>query len=62
MSKSLFERGGVTYISNRYSEANDKYLKSYHPKQESKQIIQFDANNLYGYAVSKFLPTRSKID
>ena len=48
-------RGGVTYISNRYSKANNKYLKSYDPKQESKHII--DANNLYGYAMSKFLPS-----
>ena len=51
-------RGGVSYISNRYSKANNKYLKSYDPKQESKHIIYLDANNLYGYAMSKFLPTR----
>ena len=25
-------------------------------KQESRHIIYFDANNLYGYAMSKFLP------
>ena len=43
-------RGGVSYISNRYSKANNKYLKSYAPKQESKRIINLDANNLYGYA------------
>ena len=48
-------RGGVSYISNRYSKVNNKYLKSYDPKQESKHII--DASNLYGYAMSKFLPT-----
>ena len=32
-------------------------MKSYDPKQESKHIIYLDANNLYGYAMSKFLPT-----
>ena len=50
-------RGGVSYISNRYSKANNKYLKSYDPKQESKHIIYLDVNKFYGYAMSKFLPT-----
>ena len=49
-------RGGVSNISNRYSKANNKYLKSYDPKQELKHIIYLDANNLYGYAMSEFLP------
>ena len=49
-------RGGVSYISNRYSKASNKCLKSYDPKQESKHIY-LDANNLYGYATSKFIPT-----
>ena len=48
-------RGRVSYISNRYSNANNKYLKSYDPKQESIHIIYL--NNLHGYAMSKFLPT-----
>ena len=50
-------RGGVSCISNRYSKANNKCLKSFDPKQESKHIIYLDANNLYCYAMSKFLPT-----
>ena len=49
-------RGGISYISNRYSKRNNKYLKSYEPKQESKNIY-LDANNLYGCTMSKFLPT-----
>ena len=56
----FFEKGtrvGIFYISNRYSKANNKYLKFYDPKQESKHIIYLDANNLYAYAMSKFLPT-----
>ena len=32
-------RGGVSYISNRYSKLSNKYLKLYDPKQEPKHII-----------------------
>ena len=49
-------RGGVSYISDRYSKTNNKHFKLYEPKQESKHIY-LDANNLYGYAMSKCLPT-----
>ena len=49
-------RGGVSYISNRYSKTNNKYFKSYDQKQESKHITYLDANNLYGYTMPKFLP------
>ena len=54
----FFEKGmsgGVSYISNRYGKANNKYLKSYGPKQESKHIY-LDTNNLYGCAISIFFP------
>ena len=50
-------RGGISYISNRYSKANNTYFKSYDPKQESKHVIYLDANSLYGYAMSKCLST-----
>ena len=50
-------RGGVSYVSNKYSKASNKFLKSYDPKQKSKHIMYLDVNNLYGYAMSKFLPT-----
>ena len=45
-------RGGVSYISNRYSKANNMYLKFYNPKQESKHIIYLDMSNLCAYAMS----------
>ena len=39
-------------ISKRYSETNNnKYLKSYDPKQELKHIIFLDVNNLYTFYV-----------
>ena len=50
-------RGSISYISNRYSKANNKYLKSYDQKEEPNHIIYSDASNLYYYAMSKFLPT-----
>ena len=50
-------RGSVSYISKRYSETNNKYLKSYDQKQESKHILYLGTNNLYGYATSRFLLT-----
>ena len=51
------KRGGVSYISKRYSKNSNKYLKSYDPKQEAKYIIYLNTNNLCGYAKSKFPPT-----
>ena len=51
------KRGTISYISNIYGKANNKYLKSFNPKQELKHIIYLDVNNVYGYAMSKFLPT-----
>ena len=56
----LFEkdmRGGVSYVSNRYSKASNKYLKTYDPKQEFKHLIYLNANNLYGYIITYFFPT-----
>ena len=50
-------RSRVSYISKRYIKDNNKYLKSYDPKQESKNIIYFDANNLFGCAMSKVFTT-----
>ena len=50
-------RGEFSYISKRYSQANNIYLKVHDPKQESKHIIYLDVNNLYGYAMYKYLET-----
>ena len=50
-------RGGITHISKRYAEANNKYMKDYNPDKPSKFIQYLDANNLYGWAMSQSLPT-----
>ena len=42
-------RGGISYIANRHGKANNKYMKNYNE----------NANNLYGYAMSQYLPNEN---
>ena len=50
-------RGGITHISKRYAEANNKYMKNFNERKPSTFIQYLDANNLYGWAMSQKLPT-----
>ena len=52
-------RGGMSVISHRKSEANNKYMKSYDPQKPSKYITFLDANSLYPWAMNHYLPYRS---
>ena len=48
--------GGVSYFANRYGNANNKYMREYDEKVPS-MYMYLDANNLYGWVMSQYLPT-----
>ena len=49
-------RGGICHSIQRYAKVKNKYMKSYNNNEESSYIQYLDANNLYGWAMSKNLP------
>ena len=49
-------RGGIYHSIHRYARANNKYMKNYNNNEESSYIQYLDANNLYGWAMSKNSP------
>ena len=51
-------RGGIATISHRHTKANYEYMGTeFEPTKDSTFISDLDANNLYGWVMSKQLPT-----
>ena len=51
-------RGRISYIAKRYAKANNKYMCDYESNKQSTFITYLDKNNLYGWAMSEYLPYR----
>lgn len=60
-------RGGIVQCSHRYAKANNRYMPqrdvndclsylSYKSDEDTQYLIYLDANNLYGLALSQYLP------
>ena len=49
-------RGGMCQALDHYKTANNKYMKNYDKNIESSFLQNLDANNLYGWAMTKTLP------
>ena len=52
-------RGGISMVSKRYAKANNPYVKEHDVGKPNTCIQYLDANNLYGWAMSKALPKGS---
>ena len=50
------KRDGISYKVNRDGKANNEFMKNYGQKAPSKYIMYLDANNLYSWAMSQYLP------
>ena len=49
-------RGGISDICKKLSKSNNKHKGNYDANKESKYITYLDANNLYGWTMSQYLP------
>ena len=49
-------RGGISMVSKRHAKANNPLISDYDESKPNSYIMYLDANNLYGWAMSKPLP------
>ena len=50
-------RGGISQAIHKYATANNKYMKKFNKRVVSTFQHYLDANNLYGWAMCKKVPT-----
>ena len=50
-------RGGISFIGKRHSKANNPMVPDFDEKKPTTFVTYLDANNLYGWAMCKPLPT-----
>ena len=57
----MFERGirgGITQVVRKYAAVNNPHMRDkFDPNEDTTYLQYLDANNLYGWAMSKPLPT-----
>ena len=49
-------RGGMCQATHKYIKANNKYMNNSDANHETSYLQYLDANNLYGWSMSKKLP------
>ena len=49
-------QGGICQAIHHYETSNNKYMRNYNKNVVSSYLQYLDANNLYGWAISKKLP------
>ena len=49
-------RGGICHSIHQYAKAYNNYMKDCDKNKESRYLQYWDANNLYGWAMSQKLP------
>ena len=52
-------RGGISQISKRFARTNNNKCRNFDPLKPKTHLIYLDANNLYGWAMSQYLPTHN---
>ena len=54
------KRGGLCFVGiKRYAQANNPYIDTYDEDKPESYLMYWDANNLYGWAMSQSLPSRN---